>query len=201
MTIEIGSSKGLPNHRTLNPRQTATGFEILATEPQKDALSKFVHDERTPAPIAYGIKSYLDRGTITKEQASEILDMLITYANKPKGKPVTEPGIYVDPKTNKFYLVKLSQIGRLYAMDFVVNDAGVRNPDGTWKVKPRFEWVYLNGHATVKWLQADWKATKKQMKEWGDIWGHCMKCHAELTVQKSIDQGMGDTCYKKQFGK
>lgn len=202
MTIEAGTShNGEYRHRALAPRkQKGLGFEIPATVPQLDTLNKFVHDERIPAPVAYGIQSYIDRCQMTKEMASDILDMLVAYTSKPHVKPVTEPGIYVDKKTGAFYLVKRSQINRLYAMDLVINDLGERNPDGTWKVKPRFEWVYQNGHGTVKKLSADWKATPEQMKQWGDIWGYCLKCHAELTRQDSIDRGMGKTCWEKQFG-
>lgn len=200
MTIEAGA--GSYGHRSLAPRRQRRdelGFKI-PTKNQLDTLDKFVHDERIPAPVAYGIKHYCDLNQMTFEMASDIIGMLINYVKQPKNNEVKEPGLYVDPKTDAFYLVKVSQIGRLYAMDLVINDLGERNPDGTWKVRPRFEWVYQNGHARVKQLDATWKATKEQVKQWGDIWGHCIKCHAELTRQDSIDRAMGKTCWDKQFG-
>ena len=201
MTIEMGA--GEYAHRALAPRKQkadALGFE-LPTPKQLYTLSSFVHDERIPAPIAYGIQSYMNANRMTHEMASGVIGMLLDYVNKPKANPVKEPGIYVDPKTGAFYLVRISQINRMYAMDLVINDLGEKNPDGTWKVRPRFEWVYQNGHATAKRLSADWKATREQLKQWGDIWSHCIKCHAELTKQDSIDRGMGKTCFENQFGK
>lgn len=198
MTIEAGTSNGEYSHRSLAPRRQHKGFDT-PTKNQQDSLNRFIHDERVPAPVAYGVKMYLDRNQMTFQMASDIIGMLIDYVNKAKTNPVTEPGIYVDPKTSAFYLVRKSQIGRLYAMDLVINDLGERNPDGTWKVRPRFEWIYQNGAAKAKLLDAGWKAKPEQLKEWGDIWGSCIKCHAELTKQESIDRGMGKTCWEKQF--
>lgn len=201
MTIEMGSSHwSSPTHRSLAPRkQNGLDFEIEATRPQLDTLNRLIHDERIPAPIAYGIQQYMVREQLTKETASDCLDILLGYLNRQPSNPAKEPGLYVDPQTGAFYLLKLSQSNRLYALDLVINDRGEKNPDGTWKTRPRFEWVYENGGAKAKQLRVDWKATREQVKQWGDIWGTCIKCHAELTKQVSIEQGMGPTCWKKQF--
>lgn len=193
MTIQAGGSKAVNHHRDFKD----------PTNNQLEALSRYAEDTSIPAPVREGIQHYLANGKFTFGIASDTIGLIKAFiaAEMGGGDPVTEPGLYVHEGNGAFYLVKRSQIGRLYAMDLVINDAGERNEDGTWRIKPRFEWVYQNGHSRVKQLQAGWKATQEQIKQWGDIWGHCLKCHAELTVQKSIDQGMGDTCYKKQFGK
>lgn len=193
MTIHAGGSTAVNHHRNFS----------TPTSNQLDALNRYAQDPSIPEPVRYGITYYLSNRKFTFSSASDTIGMIKAFlaAEMEKGDPVTETGIYVDPKTEGFLLVKRSQIGRLYALDLVINDRGEKNPDGTWKVRPRFEWRYENGGAKVKRMSADWMATPEQIKQWGDIWGTCIKCHAELTRQDSIERGMGKTCYENQFGK
>lgn len=192
MTVEMGGSLAVNHHR---------GF-TTPTPNQIAALERYVEDTTLPATLREGIHLFLHNGTMTYAIASETIEMVkvFTKAKEEEGLDrATVPGIYVDPKTGAFYLLKLSQIQRLYAMELVINDLGERNPDGTWKVRPRFEWIYQNGHGLAKKIRSDWRATPQQMKQWGDIWGHCIKCHSELTRQDSIERGMGKTCWENQF--
>lgn len=190
MMIQQGGSS-IPNHHRDYSAPTAK---------QLAALERYAEDPSVPAPVRHGIVYYLN-GLFTFDSAFETIGMIKTFqtGGLPARKPVTEPGIYVDPGTGAFYLVRISQANRLYAMDLVIHEAGERNPDGTWKIKPRFEWLYKSGHATLRKLSSEWKMTPEQAKQFGDLFSHCIKCHIELTKQESIERGMGKTCWEKAF--
>lgn len=191
MTIQTGSS-GVSNHhrdfKTPTPKQLA-------------ALERYAEDTSIPAPVRAGITAFIGTGQMTYSIAWDTIAMirLYTRSQEPKRNPVMVVGIYVDPRTNAFYLVKKSQMGKLYAMELVLHNLGEKNEDGTWKTKPEFQWLFEPGKGTVFKLSADWRATPEQIKQWGDITGHCIKCGTELTKQESIDRGMGPTCWNKQF--
>lgn len=190
MTIQTGRS-GATNHHH-------RGFDA-PTESQMAALQRYAGDTDLPEPVRDGIKHYITRGLFSYSMASQTIGMIKGYLAKDLNKPVEVPGIYVDPKTGAFYLVKKSQLGRLYALDLIIHDPGERGLDGGWERRPSFEWVFQSGKGIIYKLDASWKATPEQVKQWGDLFGQCIRCLADLTVQKSIDQGMGDTCFKKQF--
>lgn len=192
MTIEAGSS-GVRNHH----RDFKT-----PTDKQLAALDRYQDDPSIPAPVRDGIRMHLSGNRMTYATAWDTIAMIKAYhrSQSPKATPVSETGIYVDPTNNGFFLVKKSQMGKLYAMELILHNLGEKNPDGTWKTKPEFEWVFQAGKSQVFKLKAEWRATEAQLKEWGDLTGHCMKCFTELTKQESIDRGMGSVCWKKQFG-
>lgn len=200
MVMEIGKASYLTDHRNLAPRNKPQPFEVMATQGQLDVLNGLIRDNRIPAPLAYGVQQYMSRGQMTGELATKTLDVLLGYLKSPADEGAAKsPGIYVDPKTDAYYLIKRSQANRLYALDLSILSKGEKNPDGSWKSRPAFQWQYSDGSLKAKKIQESWRATPEQLKKWGDIWGTCIKCHSELSRQDSIERGMGKTCWEKQF--
>ncbi len=192
MTIQTGSSGANNRHRDFK----------TPTDKQLAALQRYANDPSIPEPIRDGIQMHLSGNRMTYANAWDTIAMIRAAQTSQEAtrKKVDKPGIYVDPYTNAYYLVKLSQMNRFYALELVLHNLGEKNEDGTWKKRPEFEWVYEAGHRTVHKISPDWYATPEQMKAWGDITGHCVKCLKELTRQDSIKRGMGLSCWKRQFG-
>lgn len=108
----------------------------------------------------------------------------------PQGKPVAAPtGITEDG----MYLFE----GEIYKVQFAVNGSGrlyakllVRGAEGE---NATFEYA----HGVVTRLRPEHKMTLEQAKEYGALYGVCVRCGRVLTKESSIAQSMGDKCASK----
>jgi len=97
---------------------------------------------------------------------------------RPRRAPVTEDGMYLHE--GRVYKVQVAKqgSGRLYAK---------RLDEGTF--------VYESG--AIYRLSADERMTLAQAQEYGRLYGICCRCGAELTDEKSIEDGIGPVCATK----
>jgi len=93
---------------------------------------------------------------------------------------ITE-GMYRDPQSETIWKVvkAVHGSGRLYAQRLVIEDKS-----------GRFE--YAGG--AIRSLRVEWKMTLEQAKEFGSLYGFCVRCSATLTDDASIKAGIGPIC-------
>lgn len=105
---------------------------------------------------------------------------------------ITEAGMYRDPKTLEVFKVQVAVhgSGQLYAKRMFQLDEPKPLARGGMKV---FDFVYARG--AVNTIRPEWRLTLADAKEFGDLYGCCMRCGKTLTKETSIEHGMGDTCY------
>jgi hypothetical protein len=140
--------------------------------------------------------------TFTFDQASKVIGQLNSLADRaapaaaqaagsaPAAK-VTE-GMYIAPDGTIFKVqVAHHGSGKLYAKQLVQMDT----PREVRGKEVRFEFVYAAG--SISRIQPEWRMTREQGKEFGDLYGACCRCGTVLTDELSIERGMGPTCYSK----
>lgn len=116
-------------------------------------------------------------------------------------KPVTEDGIYRNPQTGQIFKVYHTVHGRnvQVAKELVVLEKDdwysktVRNKLVTVKA----EFVY-RGIAPLRILTASMQMTLVEAKQYGAIYGVCVRCGLTLTREESIERAMGPVCAKKE---
>ena len=74
--------------------------------------------------------------------------------------------------------------GNQYAKRLVPNEPG-----------QKAQFVYAPG--VVRQLRPKHRMTKEQAKQWGALYGTCVRCGAVLTAEDSIDRMMGPVCATK----
>lgn len=106
--------------------------------------------------------------------------------NMPIRQVVQDAGMYQNPDTNVIYKVQsaIHGSGRLYAKRLVV--------DGNTNA---VSFGYDRG--AIKNLNARWRMTSEQAKEFGALYGSCMVCGRTLTNEASIEAGIGPVCAGK----
>lgn len=167
-------------------------------QPASDKQLKFINKlivERSEALDVLGV-------TITEVQllqlstkgASATIDKLMalpTNSTHPSHAPATKPealvpGFYM--LEGQVYKVKPSQKSdRMYASVLVDAPAG-----------HKATFAYAKG-VVYKLTLAD-RMTPEQAKAYGDLYGRCCCCGKLLTVDLSIERGVGPVCWDKYFG-
>jgi hypothetical protein len=130
---------------------------------------------------------------------------------------VTEDGIYVDRETGRIFKVQRNKAQgtgtRLYAkqlsIEFTRNGEREEREDGlldmdfngvpqhvNGKPQVQMHWEYVSG--LVYRIKPEWRLRPEQAKEWGVLYGSCVRCHRDLTKEESIGRMMGDTCASRQ---
>lgn len=99
-------------------------------------------------------------------------------AQRPAAPKVTQPGFY--ELNGNIYKVKQGRSGRLYAL--LVTEDDTR---GTFASGIVFQ------------LTEDMKLTEERAAAFGKATGQCLICNRTLTVQESIDRGIGPVCASK----
>jgi Family of unknown function (DUF6011) len=154
-----------------------------------------------------------------RRDENEIIRVAKSKDNSAKPARISQDGIYRDPDSGVIYKVQFNKGEgdgrRLYAKKLVVAvepeyepcsgcaDTGY-NPKSCREcaAKPliivksaviRFE--YASG--AVNRLRPEWKLTLEQAKEFGALYGNCVRCGRDLTREDSIARMMGSTCYAK----
>lgn len=117
---------------------------------------------------------------------------------------VTEDGMYRNPATGEIFKVQWNRGegdgARLYAKQMVAYA-----PDGERVIQfvlegERIEglevsFVYVRGG--VYQIDPAWKMSLEQAKQFGALYGTCIRCGRTLTREDSIERMMGSTCAKK----
>lgn len=100
--------------------------------------------------------------------------------------PVTEPGMY-RRNGDVFQVIWNKAETHLYAQRYVPTYVGGK--------LHKFEFAYDKG--AIFTLDAADRMTAAEVGELGKSTGWCWVCHHRLTVQKSIEAGIGPVCAKK----
>jgi hypothetical protein len=96
--------------------------------------------------------------------------------------PVTEDGMYLDPDGTiwKVQRAIANGSGNLYAKRLDPADRS---------------FVYTPG--AIRRLRASWRMTLDQAKQYGSLYGFCVRCGRDLTDEYSIANGIGKVCAGK----
>jgi len=182
-------------------------FRIVDAMPQnaefaKSSFERRTHTSYSTRPASEKQVAFLDKLLAEKDhtftadfisevkadvkKASSTIDQLLAMPRKrakAAGGAVTEDGMYRTPD-GTVYKVQIAKqgSGNLYAKRLVIEDG-----HGSFEYAP----------GAVRQLQADWKMTLEQAKEFGQLYGICCKCGADLTDEGSIAAGIGPICGSK----
>jgi hypothetical protein len=109
---------------------------------------------------------------------------------------VEHDGMYMTPD-GRIYKVQIAHhgSGHLYAKKLVVESDAVRNEDGTIVHPARISFQYERG--AINRLSADWRMSLEEAKEFGALYGRCVRCGKILTREESIERAMGPVCVRK----
>lgn len=137
---------------------------------------------------------------LAPRQLSELIDRLKPLPNKPKPPApgaVIEDGMYRNPHTGDIFKVQkaVHGSGNLYAKLLVVDQAWERDADGKILVEGEAHFEYAPG--AIRTLQAEWRMNLEQAKQYGALYGVCVRCGKTLTLEASIERAMGRTCAGK----
>ncbi|GAA3473868.1 DUF6011 domain-containing protein [Nonomuraea roseola] len=149
------------------------------TEPQKVFIRKLAAERGLDAEV---IEASFD--DLTKALASDLITWLKAMDVPAAAKPIratVEPGFY--KLDGKFYEVRESKGGRLYAVEIYQTESGKVTSD------------YAPGIAGR--LKPENLLTLDEAKAFGRETGSCCVCRRELTKQDSIDAGIGPVCADK----
>lgn len=119
-----------------------------------------------------------------REVAKRQGERLVSFqaAVKPARTPVASDGVF--RLGDDFYQVKVAVhgSGRLYANRF---NTSTQN------------WDYVGSPNRAGLAEED-RLTREDAAKFGKLYGQCISCHRVLTLQESIDRGMGATCAGKE---
>lgn len=121
---------------------------------------------------------------------------------------VAEDGMYRNPETGEIFKVQWNRGSgdgrRLYAKQLIVILGG---PDTAFYELARIpltgekidvwgsEFRYAPG--AIKTLRPEWRLTMDEAKQFGALYGTCIRCGRTLTLEESIERAMGRICASK----
>lgn len=156
--------------------------------------------------------------TITKKQASQAIDsflkcpklahprkLLVEELQQPE-EIVNQDGMYRNPATGEIFKVQRNRGQgdgqRLYAKRLVLWIDGEKhliptaeNAEKWNKERDCVEFQYAPG--AMKLIKPQWRMTMDEAKQFGALYGTCMRCGRVLTREDSIENMMGSTCASK----
>lgn len=153
----------------------------MVTQRQIDFIAKLATEREMSDPTEHVLK-------LTSKEASQFIDYLKTIP-KPqstgKARVEIEDGMYV--LDGEIFKVQhaVHGSGRQYAKRLV--------PGAEYGERATFE--YARG--IVYRLTPEHRMTMEQAKEFGAMYGTCVRCGATLTAEDSIDRMMGPVCAGK----
>lgn len=158
-------------------------FAPAATEKQQAFIVKLTTEKDwTASPVAARIQQLLSGETVTRQQASAMINELLEMKNNGAAIPAqvkadVSDGFYVLKGT--IYKVQNSlSSNRKYAKKLV---------DGSFVFAPGM---------VAKLANAE-KLTLELAKEYGKLYGMCVVCGRTLTDETSISNGIGPICAEK----
>jgi hypothetical protein len=147
---------------------------ILSLADQKDWSQE--------APEATAIQAAIDDREIGIKDASAAINYLIgcpKLVASVTAKETGTEGIYFFE--GEYYKVQraVHGSGRLYSKKFDREEESWSRGGSLGKLTPEF------------------LVTQEQAKQFGDLYGQCIRCHATLTDEESIERGVGPICFSK----
>lgn len=134
----------------------------------------------------------------TKRDVSKAIDMMRAMVDAPKpatarAGEVTEDGMYRNPTTGEIFKVQVAVhgSGKLYAKKLVKLDTPVI------KRGKEFSYGFEFASGAIRTLRPEWKMDITEAAEFGRLYGCCIRCGAVLTLEESIERGMGSWCAGK----
>lgn len=150
---------------------------------------------------------WLDQQPSMQDTVAEVIEQITVQpelAGMPKRErkngtklvKVEKDGMYVTPD-GVIYKVQIAHhgSGNLYAKKLVIESEAVRDDEGTIVHPARISFQYERG-AIFK-LSADWRMSLEEAKEFGALYGRCVRCGKILTREESIERAMGPVCVRK----
>lgn len=162
---------------------TKRGYDVRAMVAETDESGEIVLNESGECSPKITKKAASASIEKLRDPRSEINAPKITTPVKTKVE-VTE-GMYRNPDTGEIFKVQRAVHGSgfLYAKRLVTGEFGE-----AWFEKAK---------GMVFKLRAEWKMTLEDAKEFGALYGVCIRCSRTLTKESSIEQAMGDICASK----
>ena len=113
-------------------------------------------------------------------------------------KPVDTEGVYRNPQTGDIFKVYRTVHGanQLVAKRLTVLEESYFKTVRGKRVEVKAEFVYT-GKAGLRGLTASMKMTLEEGKQYGALYGVCVRCCATLTREESIERAMGPVCAGK----
>jgi len=119
---------------------------------------------------------------------------------------VQQDGMYRNPVTGEIFKVQYNRAQgsgmRLYAKRLVLNIDGheISNPTPEWagrwsKDRDSARFHYAPG--AIRTIRPEWLMTLAEAREFGALYGTCVRCGRTLTAEDSIDRMMGKVCAGK----
>lgn len=120
---------------------------------------------------------------------------------------VDRDGMYRNPVTGEIWKVQWNRASgdghRLYAKKLVYSFKGtyLDRPDPgmktLWDVnRDSVSFEYASG--AMRMIRPEWRMSLEQAKEFGALYGTCIKCGRTLTLEESIERSMGPICAGKK---
>lgn len=148
-------------------------------------------------------QSDVDRDAEAMRDAYRTAAVAADLAKVKARKPVESDGMYRNPETGEIFKVQMAVhgSGNLYAKQLFLGlgDNGgqteeiTRIPlDATDKQVWTMDFRYVAG--AIRKLDASWKMSLADAKEFGALYGVCCNCGRTLTDEGSIEAGIGPVC-------
>lgn len=188
--------------------------QIVHKKPSPAMLRKIramLRYRNIPAAYAEKVQEFLDQDKFSFIGAMRTIDRLKEFPeranfNQPDQHPTSQAdlkeGVYRNPDTGEYWVAR-HRINEpnspLNACIVIIREQPVCDPQTKKIIQPaKIGFEYVRGG--IRTLHPSWRLTEEQAKEFGDLYGSCIKCGSELTKETSIARGMGDTCAGKQWG-
>lgn len=162
-----------------------------------------------PQAYATEVQRYLDEGMFSAGGAYRTIDKLKEFPeraefNQPDQHPTTQAdlkeGVYRNPDTGELWAAR-HRINEpnspLYACIIIIRQQPVLGPNKEIIEPAKIGFEYVRGG--IRTLHPSWRLTVEQAKEFGNLYGVCLKCGSELSKEDSIERGMGPVCAGKQW--
>lgn len=175
--------------------------DTLATGSQMGLIFKLM-EERDCNKLSYDQREYLNRlaagdFTLTMNAASKTIDALFELPKSAKGaggprKEPLEAGVY--RKDNNIFKVQqaVHGSGGMYAKRLMfIDGASHESVDG------EDHWIFQYEPGAISLLKPEHKMSLEDAKEFGQVYGVCVRCGATLTDENSIAAGIGPICATK----
>lgn len=127
-----------------------------------------------------------------------------------RDKPVEKDGMYRNPANGEIFKVQWNRGSgdgrRLYAKKLIL---ATFSQDGTNAQilhsiplsgdKPGMvEHSFSYAPGAMKYIRPEWRMTMEEAKQFGALYGTCLRCGRTLTLEESIERAMGRICAKKE---
>lgn len=170
--------------------------------------------EMTPGTAADAMQR-IDEDRLTFDYARQFIDAykdapakVIRTQGTPK-RTVEQDGMYRDPDTGAIYKVQRNKAqgdgSRLYAKRLVLDGVPKGETRKQYHITPgtpveegtaSVSFHYAAG--AMREIQPEWKMTADEAREFGALYGTCVRCGRTLTLEESIERSMGPVCAARE---